>query len=197
MRSGATASWRCCRPPCEMIHGPGAGLRPADRPPRAGHRSSRAPRESPCARSATCARPRARPQEPPQGEGRRGRHPYGLRERRRAPLRQRPPLARSRLLRHRVRDHHACYGVVVGHAAERGLGNFSVFCNHCAHPVGDRGHPRLPRGQGGDASSRWLRRPGPREHDHRAPLRTNASPGTTASRSWCRGSSRSTSCSRF
>jgi hydrogenase expression/formation protein HypD len=49
-------------------------------------------------------------------------------------------------------------------AQAEGLKNFSLFVNHV---LGDRGHPRQPRGEGRPHSRRRLHRAGARQHHHR------------------------------
>ena len=57
------------------------------------------------------------------------------------------PGARGRVLRHRLRDHHAADRAGrSGRPQALGLANFSVFCNHVLTPAAITQHPRVARG---------------------------------------------------
>ena len=107
-----------------------------------------------------------------EGQGARRRHPHGLFA---APTRcsiaQAQPGARGRVLRHRLRDHHAAHGAGdPAGARAAGCANFSVFCNHVLTPAAITSILESPEVRElGTRAARRLRRPGACVHRDRQP----------------------------
>ena len=95
------------------------GLRAPDGPGGRGHSHSRTPRGHLHLLRGHDARPRLE-REPAGGQGRRRRHPHGVLAAGRPADRAREPRPRSRLLRHRVRDHGPFHGAHVAAGEEGG-----------------------------------------------------------------------------
>ena len=129
--------------------------------------------------------------QPARRQGRGRRRAHGLLAARRAAHRQAEPRPRRRLLRDRLRDHRALHGADA--QARPGRGRPELLLH--VQPRDDRAAAaraaRLAR-----PAPRRLHRPRPRVAPWWARGRSSSSRPTTASRSWSRASSRSTSCSR-